>query len=360
MGIRGRRRACGALVALLLVVPATPADAALRRTVSGWLPYWSTSAYLPHFTQNASLFRALSPFWYRADGASQIHAHQGADSRTVVDAARSRGVPVIPTITEAMNAGAMSVILGSAWRRGVHEDAIVRLVTSKGYDGIDIDYEQFVVNTDPTIAAVNKAGFSEFVKGLCGKLRARGKKCVITVNARVDDAMQASYRPTHSVGVFDYAVIAKHATTMRIMTYGQHFPAGSPGPVAGYPWVLAVSRYTESKVGAYRGRVEIGIAQVGYDWGVPGVRAQTYTYEQAMAKMRAVGATRQWSVAQQSPYFTYRGSDGVTHRVWYDDASSGVVRARLALKMGFAGVALWYPGIEDGRLWPALRGVSTT
>lgn len=352
------RRAGGALVALFLLAPTTPAHATTRRTVSGWLTYWNTDGNLRHFTANADLFRALSPFWYRADGTTTIYAQPGAGSRAVIDAARSRHVPVIPTITETMGPAAMAAILGNATKRAAHENAIVKLVMDKGYDGIDVDYEQFLKTTDQTIATTNKAGFTAFTKGLCGKLKSRGKKCVVTVNARTNDNMQASYRPTHSVGVFDYYAITRYATTMRIMAYGQHFPGGSPGPVAGYRWVEAVAKYTAEKAGPYKGRVEIGIAQVGYDWGRPGVRAQTYTWAQAVRKMWDVGAVRHWSDAARAPYFVYRDRDGVAHEVWYDDAQSGAMRARLALHYGFAGIALWYPGIEDGRIWQPIREAS--
>jgi spore germination protein YaaH len=354
-------RAAGACVALLLAGPTAPANATTRRTVSGWLPYWSTSTYLEHFTANADLFRTISPFWYRADSATSIYAHPGAGSSLVMDAARSKGVPVVPTLTETMNASAMAAILGSSTQRAAHENAIVNLVMSHGYGGIDIDYEQFVVTTDQKVAATNKAGFSAFTRGLCGKLRSRGKRCVITVNARVDDAMQASYRPTHAVGVFDYAVIAPASTTMRIMTYGQHYPSGARGPVAGWTWFNDVARYAFYRVGAYyRNRVEMGIAQVGYDWGQPGVRAQTYTYAQAVAKRQAVGSPRIWSTTERAPYFQYRDGNGYAHQVWYDDAASAEVRAAQALRYGFGGIALWYPGIEDGAVWPKLRAMSTT
>ncbi|HEU0129609.1 MAG TPA: glycosyl hydrolase family 18 protein [Mycobacteriales bacterium] len=352
-----RTVAVAALVALA-AAPA-PAQAATRRTVSGWLPYWSQSNNLQHFAANADLFRAVSPFWYRADGSTTVYAQPGAEDATVLRTARSKGVPVVPTVTESMNAKDMAAILGMASRRTAHADRLIRIVDVHGFAGIDLDYEQFVVTTDQTVAATNKSGFSALVKELCGKLRARGKQCVITVHARTDDAMQASYRPTHAVGVFDFAVIARYATTMRIMTYGQHYPSGkTAGPVAGLPWVEAVAKYTVSKVGSYRSRVELGVAQVGYDWPSTGVKATTYTFAQAVAKLRAVGSPRMWSSTEQAPYFNYRSADGVGHRVWYDDAQSGAIRARLALRYGFAGTALWYPGIEDPNLWSPLRSMS--
>jgi spore germination protein YaaH len=347
------------MAALLVLAPTTPADAAVRRTVSGWLPYWSMTPNLAHFTDNAALFRAVSPFWYRAEAATTIYAHPGAGSQTVKNAVRAKGVPLIPTLTETMPAPDMANILGYRSRREWHEDRIVRLVMDHAYDGIDIDYEQFLVTTDPNVAATNKTGFSAFVVGLCGKLKSRGKKCVITVNARVDDAMQASYRPTHSVGVFDYAVIAKHATTMRIMAYGQHYPSGTRGPVAGYAWVEAIAKYTAAKAPTYKHKVEIGVAQVGYDWGAAGVRATPYTYAQAVARRKAVGSPRIWSDKEQAPYFNYRDGKGVAHQVWYDDAQSAAIRARLALRYGFAGIAIWYAGIEDPRLWSSLRAMSS-
>lgn len=354
-----RRATATAALLLGLVAPAAPADAAVvHRRVSGWLPYWSAASY-QHFMANADLFRAVSPFWYRADSATSIYAHPGAGNATWVRGAHSKGVPVVPTITETMSATAMVPVLTNATQRSAHVGAIVGLVMGHGYDGIDVDYEQFVVTTNQNVANANKAGFTAFVRDLCGRLKARGKQCVITVNARTDDAMQASYRPSHAVGVFDYAAIAAAASTMRIMTYGQHYPAGSPGPVAGIGWVDAVARYTVSKTGGNKAKVELGIAQVGYNWGRPGVKADPMTYPQVVAKARDTGAVVKWSSAEQAPYFAYRGGDGYVHTVWYDDAYSASIRARRARSYGLAGAAIWFPGIEDARLWGQLRALAT-
>jgi spore germination protein YaaH len=78
------------------------------------------------------------------------------------------------------------------------------------------------------------------------------------------------------------------------------------------------------------------------------------TYARAEALRQRYGATRRWSSADAAPYFTYT-SAGVSHVVWYDDADAVKARMTFVSKYGLRGLAMWYVGDEDRRMWPALR-----
>ena len=48
--------------------------------------------------------------------------------------------------------------------------------------------------------------------------------------------------------------------------------------------------------------------------------------------------------------FTYTGSDGAPHAVWYSDATTVENRFELATARGM-GIGVWRLGREDQRLW---------
>ena len=87
----------------VLAVAAPPGDAATRRFVGGWIPYWSTEQQLRDFTANAGIFSDVSPFWHGLTGDATVSDQEtAADRSAVIGAARAAGVPVVPAITDAM------------------------------------------------------------------------------------------------------------------------------------------------------------------------------------------------------------------------------------------------------------------
>jgi len=57
-------------VALLVAVLLVTAGCEPRRSLTGWLPYWSTSSATAGVSANSDLFAELSPFWFRATGTT--------------------------------------------------------------------------------------------------------------------------------------------------------------------------------------------------------------------------------------------------------------------------------------------------
>jgi spore germination protein YaaH len=95
-------------------------------------------------------------------------------------------------------------------------------------------------------------------------------------------------------------------------------------------------------------KAELGLAAYGYTWGPAG--DTTFTAAQAGQLAAAHGVRPVWSTAAAEPEFSY--GHGRHHTVaWFEDARADLIRARLALAAGFAGVALWAAGDETPALW---------
>ncbi|GID31587.1 glycosyl hydrolase family 18 protein [Paractinoplanes brasiliensis] len=340
------------VVAALVAADGARADSAPRRLVNGWLPYWTTTASLASVTANADLWGEASPFWYRATGAATISPQPGAGDRTVVDALRSRGVKVVPTVTESLNAPAMAALLAAPAQRAAHVAALVSLVTANGYDGIDLDYETMNSGGTATDKAAVRSGFVTLLRELGPALDAQGGLLSVTVGprTRADDPSWA---------VFDYAGIGPSVDRFRIMTYDRHWRGGPPGAVAPLPWVNTVLTYAVTAVA--RGKIEIGVPLYGYDWPADPAQPDGYgiatsaNYQQAEALRTQYAAARQWSATDAAPYFTYTDPTGVRHVVWYNDAEATRAKMTLIEKYSVRGLAFWAVAYEDVRQWPLLR-----
>lgn len=352
------RAALAAAVALsvavtgLVAIHSAAADTAPRRIVNGWLPYWSMPRSLNAVINNADLWAEASPFWYQATGAATLTRHPGAGDVTVVDALRTRGVKVVPTVTESLDAAGMARLLADPAQRAAHVTMLVDLVTANGYDGVDLNYETMNFGGTSTDKTAIRGTFVTLLRELNTALDAQGRLLSVTVGARTraDD-------PNWTV--YDYPGIAPSADRFRIMTYDYHWRGGKAGAVAPLTWVNTVLTYAVTVVPA--SKIEVGVPLYGYDWPVDPAQADGYgtarsvTFEQAEALRVQYAATRQWSASDAAPSYSYTAADGVKHDVWYNDADATKAKMTLIGKYGLRGLAFWAVGYEDTRQWSSLR-----
>jgi len=355
------------LLALGLVAggPSASADSQPRRIVNGWLPYWSMTKALASVTQSGDLWAEGSPLWYQVTGATAIAPHTGAGDATVVDALRSRGIQLVPTVAESLNAAGMAALLGDPGQRAAHVQALVGLVTANGYDGVDLDYESMNFGGTATDKATVRSGFTALAGELGAALHAlkddvhpQGRLLSVSVGPRTkaDD-------PNWSV--HDYAGLAPSVDRFRVMAYNYHWGGGPPGPIAPVWWVDQVLAYAVTAVPA--GKIEVGAPLYGYDWPADPTQPDGYgtatgrTYAQAEALRTQYGATRQWSSVDvvgrpvAAPYFAYTTPEGVRHVVWYNDADATKAKMTFIEKYHLRGLVFWSAGYEDARQWDALR-----
>lgn len=332
------------MFALAARVVAAPSP---QRPFSVWLPYWNLAPAAASTLAHTSQISTASPWWYSVSASGAVTAESGSGDAGLVSALRGRGVSVVPTVGESAGLAAFDAMLASPSRRATVIRALVGIARRPGYAGIDLDFEQFAVDPEDDVAAADAAaaGYPTLVAELCRALHAIGRTCIVTVMPRTN-ATRALWRRRLATWVYDYSALAAAADRIRIMAYDEHAPEGSPGPVAAVAWVRQVIAYARAHVHA--AKAELGLAAYGYSWGPSG--DTTFTAAEAAQLAAAHDVRPVWSAAAEEAEFSYGGG---RHRTiaWFEDARADMVRARLALAAGFAGVALWAAGDETPALW---------
>lgn len=332
-----------------------------ERYVSAWLPYWKAGSGLDSFTDNADLFTDLTTFFHHISGASAA-LEARADPRDISaaqQAAQSRGVAAIAAIIDETPPGTMSRILADPAARSAHVAAILPLVDEQGYDGIDIDYENFAFADGRATWAETRPGWVAFIEELGGQLRDRGKFLTVAVPPQFDTDNDGS----SGYWVYDWPSIADHVDLLRVMTYD--YSSAEPGPISPMPWVQQATEFGISTLGADKFR--IGVPLYGRDWAVSQSGAGcasadiqdrvALTASQALDLAAAQDVPVEFDETSGESYFRYTEQlpdCAVGHEVHFSDARSVAGKAALAVAEG-TGLALWSLGGEDPGTWDALR-----
>jgi spore germination protein len=323
--------------------PPTSGPATPPVIVIAYVPYWDQERGFAVARAHIATFDQISPMWYslREDGSLTL----ADDTNTTIDIATVRtlqqnGLQVLPTLTNLRNGNWDYEILGSVLARDElqrrHVDAIVDLVLTNNYDGIDIDYED--------LRATDRDAYTHFLTLLSEALHSAGKLLTSGALAKTSEPGPEEFNIAQ-----DYAAIGSVCDQVRLTTYDYHWATSEPGPSAPVAWVEEVVAWAVTQIPP--AKVVLGCAILGYDWPAGGSGA-TVTYQEAMSLASAYGA--EISRSDGALTFTYVDADGRDHEVWFEDAQSTLEKVELVERYGLGGVFFWRLGGEDPGIWSAL------
>jgi len=342
-------------------VPASGLAPQPGRYISAWLPYWKADAGLASFTANSELFTDLTTFFHYASGPTGelLNRAEPGQPEAVVKQAQARGVVVLAAVLDDTSPGTMRQILLDPATRAAHIAGLLPLVDQLGYDGIDIDYENFAFTDGQASWPEARPAWVAFISELAAALDARGKYLTVAVppqfNAANDDSS--------GYWVYDWPAIAPIVDMLRVMTYD--YSVNEPGPIAPLPWVERATAFGVATLGPAKFR--IGVPTYGRDWVV--AEAGTGCPAQNLSSSVTRGGAELLQIAAQSgaavafdpatgeSSFSYLQNFPecvATREVHVSDASSVAAKATLALANG-TGIALWSLGGEDPAMWEALH-----
>jgi spore germination protein len=283
-------------------------------------------------------------WWHsRADGSLAPEAVAPAFVRR----AHADHLLVFATVTNranddaAFDPGLAEAILATPGTRARHVAALVALAKTRGYDGIDVDWE--------SLRATDRASFSAFVALLAARLHAAGKLLSIAVYDKTSDYPTGTEAGAR--GAEDYAALGRVVDEFKVLTFGEHGSFTGPGPLSSPAWMARVLAYAESQVAP--AKIYLGVPFYGFDWGSGAPRYLLWTDAQAL--LARYGATVRRSSSGEA-WFHY-AAGGVEHTVYFQDPAA--VAAKLAFATSrrprIAGIAIWVMGDEDPAFWPTIH-----
>lgn len=329
--------------------------------MTGWLPYWKVDEGLASFTENADLFTDLTAFFHYVTGSNATLTDRisRAEQDRVIQAARDRGLPVIAAVFDNSGAHTVRRLLADPARRTAHIKQLLTLVDERGYDGIDIDYEQFAFADGVSTWSSTRPVWVAFITELDAALDKRGKTLSVAAPPQFDSTNSGS----SGYWVYDWPAIAPHVDSMRVMTYD--FSTGSLGPGAPIEWVERTTDFGIATFGPQKFRV--GVATYGRDWvvgrsgsGCGSVSLSskvTRSAHEFLEISEQTGSPVQFNEEYQEAYLAYtqpQTNCSVRREAFFSDAASVRAKAQLA-RDNDSGIALWSLGGEDPATWDALR-----
>lgn len=332
-------------------------------TVASWAPYWQTNAAYESFDANADLFGDVSIVAFQAVGDNgDIRQYE----RLAVDAtsrfatrAQSAGVPLLATIFDDTAAGVMARILGDPTTRTAHVRAVAAIVLDNGFDGVDLDYEQFAFSDARSTWATTSPSWIAFLEELTTILHAQDKLVVVSV-------------PSTAYTVYAHEEMGAIVDLVRLMAYD--YSTSEPGPIAPAEWVRRIVDELKDVMPAEK--IDLGVPAYGRDWpvatsGTCPAEAETgrgsVTPSRAESLAAEHGATVMWDEEAEEARFdysvTFTGADAagttvtctVSRTVWFLNAQAFHRRAWIAHRADLHGIAIWALGNDDPSLWSAIR-----
>lgn len=321
----------------------------LPREVAGWYnDGWNAESHA-RYMANDHIFSETNPYWYDLGVSSNLGATNGSiaergyayDPQDVIDA-HANGDLVVPAIADHVK-GQIDAVVSNATAKQRLIDEIVRTVTARSFDGIDLNFE------GGTPKARDR--FTTFIGELATALHARGKRLEVTVEPAASAAEESAL-------IFDYAALGRSAVDrIKIMAYDKNFDAGAnvPGPIAPIQWVRSVLKYALSTRRIPASKILLGLHNYGWTWRKSGAKWQLLTPHDTFqsVQQKSSGTPWQWDATALESWkqYTYGGA---TYRSYVGTADTTSARIGLADEFGLAGIAFWVLGREDSAVYDRL------
>jgi len=286
--------------------------------------------------------------WYLSQSDGSVRAVH--ENLALVAKARDGDVNLFATVTNRPSAAApfsrklAVTIMATSQSRRRHVDVLVKLVVDKGFDGIDLDWEE--------LAPADREPFSRFVEELAGALHRQHRFLSVAVYAKTSEP--GTWGPQKAD---DYARLGTVADELKLMTYGYSGPWSKAGPQAPTRWLDRVLTFAERHVPA--AKISMGVPFFGFDWHDG--HASAVTARNAAAAAARYHATVTRDPASQEAVLRYSDARGILHVLYFQDARA--VAAKMASLQvhhpHLGGVAFWVMGQETPQMWKTIqRGLS--
>lgn len=330
--------------------PMNPAPAPLQLSQSAWLPDWGIAAGINSAQSTSAPFYSFSPVWYYLNSDGSVAATPTLVSE-LKQVAATKGAKLIPSIASFKADDIYNAIKPSAV--DAHVKWLVDETINRGFDGIDVDYEEFYYR--------HKDDYTIFITKLSESLHAQGKLLSVTVHG---DWSHSDIHSTlrHTRAALDWAELNAAADEIRIMAYDfTGFRYQYPGPISPLDWNQAILRFAVTSIDVEK--IVLALPLYGYDgWSnnvqiaepylgmlanpkMDGVQADASTYSGYLnLRQTTVSDTLVDTSGEKMLIYAFAGKN---YAMTYQDTANTRLKLELARQYGIKGVAYWRLGDED-------------
>ncbi len=313
------------------------------------LGYYYSQSY-EDFMQNHDKLSELAVKWYTIDPNGDITDNDTSryiltpqGYKDVIEYAKGNQIKTYMLLFES-NKDRLQQVMATQETRLRLINQIIEVIEKEGYDGVNIDFEYLKVD--------DKERFNQFIKELYINLKAKNKTISLSLPVKTESA---DWWPG-----YDYETLGKYSDFVVLMAYDKN-PAVAE-PQSGIDWVEQVVDYAIARIPA--SKVMLGIGNYGYKW-TSGKRTNTVVPTRIGKTVPGIVFADEisrkygfeFNIDEKSglAHGVYMDEDGLENEIWMESSFSVDAKAKLVIRKGLRGIALWRLGYSNPDFWSTIN-----
>jgi spore germination protein YaaH len=315
-----------------------------KKEILGFFPYWM----LPEESKiNLDTLTSVSLFGLEVDGNGNIAPDNDNQTENgsmwknpkfdaFIKRAKTQDLKIYLTLKAFNNSNIEKLTQSDIAQKNLIANALY-LINSKSLDGINIDFEYL-----GNVSNIVRDGFTRLIFNLNSELKRQIPNAVLTVDTYLISGSEKQ--------LFNIPILAKSVDAFVIMGYDMHTPHGSPGPVSAMGGDTNIIGYVQNYLEQVdSSKLILAVPYYGYDWprdiATPSAE-MAYALPYAEIAQQSKDSKILWSDISQTPYFTYKDTDGQNRIVYFDNVRSLGIKYDFINKKNLKGVGIWTLGYD--------------
>jgi peptidoglycan-N-acetylglucosamine deacetylase len=276
--------------------------------------------------KNIAKMNMVIPEWYfLTDSKGKLDARVEEETLDFLHKNKVSVIPMLSNFKQWSTDSTYLLLKNKTYRNHLIKE-IETLLDTNEFQGINIDFENFPYKIKPYLI--------QFSKDLYETLHPAGYLTTIDLNPTDDQVW--------------YKELAPYYDFIFSMAYNEHYPDGEPGSISSLMFVE--NALDDAMKDVPSEKVVLCVAGYGFDWP-KGKTATKVTYQNLISLAKEYEEDVYYNLSQSDISMYYKDDEGVNHEAHCNDAAGTFNIMRTAEDFNAGGVALWYLGSEDQRIW---------
>ena len=326
----------------LIIPTASPVTEKTIISVNGY-QYFLGPEEVSFIHENGENLTILTPFAYTVNERGEMDQ---IDDTYLISAAYENSIaPMMCIVNFSPSARGADVAGGLLNSSAAVQNLLSNIITvmkEKKYLGLNIDFEY--------VRPEDRVRYNEFLRQAADALHAEGFFISSAAAPKTGpEQMGLLY------GGIDYSAHGSLLDFVILMTYEWGYRAGPPQAISPLDQIRRVLDYAVTVIP--RKKIFFGFQIYARDWLLPhvqGQEAETFSCQEALNRAVRYQAEIRFDEIAQSPFFTYRDSQGRMHEVWFEDARSAQAKFETVKEYGLSGISYWALGYPFPQNWTLL------